>query len=81
MKARDRHKDAQLTRTSGNLSIALLVKHETMAAFTGPPTDSLLRSQRVLILTCSVIALLAVDVWRAPPPPPCACLYLSPIAP
>lgn len=64
----DREKNTfrQLLRTNknaGDLCRTLMVKHETVSTFFGPPNDALLRWQRVMIMGTALLVALTVDVW------------------
>lgn len=62
MSAAELYRAAQLTRAAGRVVTMALVKHETVACFTAPPSDGVLRYQRVVVYLTAIIAMLCVEV-------------------
>lgn len=73
LRLKELHNVSQMTRAAGHMATMSLVKHETMACFTAPPTDGVLRYQRVMVYLTAVLAMLCVEVrtmisgFRSPP--------------
>lgn len=62
MRAKELHRASQATRAAGHMATMSLAKHETISCFTAPPTDGVLRSQRVIVYLTAIIAMLCVEV-------------------
>ena len=52
-----------LQRAQGWMALTLRRKHDTFAALMAPPTEGLLRWQRVFILFISILAMLTTNIW------------------
>lgn len=66
MRAVELHRATQLSRAAGHVATRSLMKHETASCFTAPPTDGVLRYQRVMVYLTAVLAMLTVEARAYP---------------